>query len=641
MRFRDGTGTSIALGIELGRGGEGAVHEVQGDQGSVAKIYHKPPDRALAEKLQVMTDLANDRLARIAAWPRSTIRDERGNTVGFTMPRVAGLRPVFQVYGPKLRLRHYPKADWRFLVHAAANTARAFEVIAAEGHVVGDVNHGNLLVSPEATTRFIDADSFQISRGGRTWPCTVGVGTHQPPEMQGMASYANVVRTANHDAFGLAVIVFQILCMGRHPFMGRYLGAGEPPDIPAAIAQSRYAHGRDQRRTQMAPGLGSLPISVLPDEIQTMFEAAFSPGATGGGRPDAATWTAALQRLGAGLATCRANPSHAYPAKAGACPWCTVEAITGAPLFPIVFIPGREGAGMALLWQQVQSIRPPPALPALREPDATGVSPSPAIIAERRARTLGRALTIVAAGTGLGAVVAFMPPSGKILPLMAILGSSSWFWRRPKPVAAVDAADRLREAREDWRALDVEWRAYRGPERFGAVRRLLDGLKAEHDGTAEERKARLAEMMSNRRSSQLRQHLERYDLADMRIPGIGKGRVTTLISYGICTAGDITPERIEAIPGFGPKTIVNMVAARDALKRSFRFDERRALGQSELATLDQEMARKRLGIEGKVGAELSKLKAMAAESARLAADLEARAARLKRELGQALADARA
>ena len=79
MRFRDGTGTSIALGIELGRGGEGAVHEVQGDQGSVAKIYHKPPDRALAEKLRVMTDLPT------TGWPRSPLgRGRRSRTSAAT-----------------------------------------------------------------------------------------------------------------------------------------------------------------------------------------------------------------------------------------------------------------------------------------------------------------------------------------------------------------------------------------------------------------------------------------------------------------------------------------------------------------------------------------------------------------------------
>ena len=161
-------------------------------------------------------------------------------------------------------MKQFPKADWRFLVHTAGNIARAFAAMHACGLVVGDVNHGNLFVAADATVRFIDADSMQVAQGRRRWPCEVGVSTHQPPEMQGLASYRDVIRTPNHDNFGLAVLVFQVLCMGRHPFSGRYAGPGEPPDIEAAITHSRYAYSADTRRTQMSPPPGSLAMEALP-----------------------------------------------------------------------------------------------------------------------------------------------------------------------------------------------------------------------------------------------------------------------------------------------------------------------------------------------------------------------------------------
>ena len=114
MKIRDSNGAIVSLGVELGRGGEGVVHELPLNSGSVAKIYLSPKERAHGEKLKVMVALANERLVKLAAWPLGTLHDERGTVIGFTMPRVSGLRPVFQVYGPRLRLRHYPKADWRF-----------------------------------------------------------------------------------------------------------------------------------------------------------------------------------------------------------------------------------------------------------------------------------------------------------------------------------------------------------------------------------------------------------------------------------------------------------------------------------------------------------------------------------------------
>ena len=263
-RLFDAGGRPVTLGGEIARGGEGIVFDMTADPGSVAKIYLAPPDRAKAEKIAVMVGMATQRLTALSAWPTATLHLPGGQLAGFTMPKLAGHRPVFQVYGPKLRLRQFPKADWRFLVHTAGNVARAFGVVHGAGLVVGDVNQNSMFVGTDATVRFIDTDSMQVTYGGRTWNCEVGVGTHQPPEMQSLASFKDIKRTVNHDAFGLAVIIFQLLCLARHPFAGRFAGGGEPPAIPEAIQASRYAYSADQRRTLMSPPPGSLPMSVLP-----------------------------------------------------------------------------------------------------------------------------------------------------------------------------------------------------------------------------------------------------------------------------------------------------------------------------------------------------------------------------------------
>ncbi|MBN9376763.1 MAG: hypothetical protein BGO14_00140 [Chlamydiales bacterium 38-26] len=104
------------------------------------------------------------------------------------MPRLTDHKPIFELYSPKIRLQEFPKADWRFLIHAAINTARACSVIHEAGHVIGDVNHGNLFVASDATVQFIDRDSFQIFSKNKYLFCEVGVPTHQPPEMQNKTS---------------------------------------------------------------------------------------------------------------------------------------------------------------------------------------------------------------------------------------------------------------------------------------------------------------------------------------------------------------------------------------------------------------------------------------------------------------------
>ncbi len=135
------------------------------------------------------------------------------------MPRVDGHKDIHTLYSPRSRKAEFPNADWRFLIRAAANTARAFAAIHETGCVIGDVNHGGVCVSDKATVRLIDCDSFQVTVGTRRFLCEVGVPTFTSPELQGKP-FRGVVRSPNHDNFGLAVLVFHLLYMGRHPFAG-------------------------------------------------------------------------------------------------------------------------------------------------------------------------------------------------------------------------------------------------------------------------------------------------------------------------------------------------------------------------------------------------------------------------------------
>lgn len=223
----DSRGQRLPLGSSLGKGGEGSVFDVCDNRGLVAKVYHKPVSREGVVKLTNMVRLRTDRLLSLAAWPVDLVYEKPGVVIGLLMPKATG-KAIHTLYGPKSRLAEFPTADWRFLIHTAGNIARAFGVIHEHGHVIGDVNHGNLLVSDRATVRLIDCDSFQIKADGNHFLCEVGIETHTPPELQGKR-FRDFTRTANHDHFGLAVLIFQLLFMGRHPFSGTHLGAGEMP----------------------------------------------------------------------------------------------------------------------------------------------------------------------------------------------------------------------------------------------------------------------------------------------------------------------------------------------------------------------------------------------------------------------------
>ena len=80
-RLYNGAGHPLELGAALGRGGEGAVHEIAGRPGFVAKVYHQPISGDKALKLENMARQAHPSLLEIAAWPVDVLRATPGGLI--------------------------------------------------------------------------------------------------------------------------------------------------------------------------------------------------------------------------------------------------------------------------------------------------------------------------------------------------------------------------------------------------------------------------------------------------------------------------------------------------------------------------------------------------------------------------------
>ena len=253
MQVTDSDDNPIQLGKLIGQGGEGCIYEIDGDLSLVAKVYHKTP---LTEdqycKLELMVARQTASLMEIAAWPTAILRDQNGNEpCGLLMPKVDKSRQLHELYGTTNRRLHFPEVRWHHLLLAARNLAVAFHTLHEQGIVVGDVNQGNLMVNHNYNIRFIDCDSFQIIDGEKTYYCPVVTPHFTPPELQSK-KLDGIPRTIDHDGFGLAVLIFHLVFVGRHPFAGRFRGEGDLL-IEAAIAERRFAFSRDQAATMMEP----------------------------------------------------------------------------------------------------------------------------------------------------------------------------------------------------------------------------------------------------------------------------------------------------------------------------------------------------------------------------------------------------
>ncbi|MCW3052022.1 MAG: Tetratricopeptide 1 repeat-containing protein, partial [Chthonomonadales bacterium] len=250
--LRQSTGVSLVLPPEaaLGAGGEARIYAVLPGEQYVAKIYHQA-EQARAHKLSAM--LANPPEDPLAvqgklsiAWPLDLLHtlDTEPRFVGYLMPRVSGAQPLFHCYNPGSRRRFYPRFDSLALHRVARNLAAAVQALHSRGYVIGDVNESNILVSEAALITLVDTDSFQVvdARSGVTFRCPVGKPEYTPPELQGL-SFATTDRKPEHDRFGLAVLLFQLLMEGTHPFAGVYEGSDDPPPYEQRIRAAHYPHG--------------------------------------------------------------------------------------------------------------------------------------------------------------------------------------------------------------------------------------------------------------------------------------------------------------------------------------------------------------------------------------------------------------
>ena len=333
MQLIDAKGDPISLGSMVGKGGEGNVFEIEGEPSLVGKIYHQTP---LTEehymKLAAMVGRRTRDLTRISAWPESILRDAHNHEpCGLLMPKIERSRQLHELYGTTNRRLHFPEVRWHHLLLAARNLAAAFHTLHEQGIVVGDVNQGNLLVNTQYNIRFIDCDSFQIVDGDTTFYCPVGTPHFTPPELQSQ-KLSGVARTTDHDGFGLAVLIFHLVFVGRHPFAGRFRGEGDLT-IEEAIAERRFAFSRDKDTTMIEPPPYSLQLDDLPQEFAVLFETAFRTGGVNGTpRPSPEQWVQQLDALMSQREVCDLDDLHIYYNGLKSCPWCRIED-EGGPTF--------------------------------------------------------------------------------------------------------------------------------------------------------------------------------------------------------------------------------------------------------------------------------------------------------------------
>jgi DNA-binding helix-hairpin-helix protein with protein kinase domain len=571
-------GTKIELGKRLGRGGEGDVFALQKINALALKVYTLAELGEREAKIKAMVDADLRKSSNSIAFPLSVAQFADGSFAGFVMPLVAKHRPVFDLYSPAPRKRYFPDADFRFVVRVALNVSRAIDAVHRTGCVIGDINHSGILVSERATAALIDADNFQFSHNGKVFLCKVGVPEFTPPELQGVR-LSSIVRTINHDAFAIAVLIFQLLFMGRHPFAGAVSNGGDIT-LEQAIKEYRFAYSM-QRSTGLVTPPGTVRLSDVPKEVAELFERAFSNVAS---RPSPGEWIDALKRMEASLVRCSVNRSHYFAREAGGCTWCRVESQAGIELFldKGVAPAGPLQIGETVVFDRALGIDLPAieALPQL----IVGFTPHSV---QLKPHVLRNAVLPVAIWIAAVALLVVTPQAWLISGILALVGfgireaeqSSSAYHTE---LRGIDA--RLKEAVASWRSTARIVEAHSLKAEIGQLKSEYENLTSLHSQT-------LHRLKSNRNERLRLEFLEKHFIQHAKISGIGPTKLRVLSSYGFDTAADLKRRDVTTVPGIGPTYARNLSEWRDDIERMFvpKFSEADELAERALA--DREIRR--------------------------------------------------
>jgi serine/threonine protein kinase len=317
--------------VLLGRGGEARVWGLPAC-GHALKILE--PHARNAARTRALEHLVSSEPPRMISardetpwgWPVELVY-EGDACVGYTMRWFRKRKTLFSLLCPTERMRVFPAFDHRYLHRLGANLASALDCMHHAGIVVGDLSEANVLVASDATVAFIDVDSFQlIDANGELLPCPVGKPELLPPEHHGEL-FSATPKTPASDAFSLAVLLFQLLFDGPHPFSGVHKQSGAAPTISEAILAGDYVFAEKSR---LSPRLGMPTLSLLHPALRTAFERTFIDGLK---RPELRTtareWAALLTMAEGELVRCKTVPAHLHSRHSLACPWCERRASFG------------------------------------------------------------------------------------------------------------------------------------------------------------------------------------------------------------------------------------------------------------------------------------------------------------------------
>jgi len=351
----------LKLGKLLGEGAAGKVYAIPDMPGSAAKLYHgdkesKQHEAKIAAMIANPPDLPpaehNGLSYPQISWPDAKLYDRAGKFIGFLMPEIDFGRSTSLVNLLQKNSRRIEKLSdyYGYRVLVARNLASVFAELHRAGHHMIDMKPANLRFYPLVCwMAVVDTDGFSIQgRNGRIAADVLSDEYIAPESWKKKPAELG----EQQDLFALAVIIFQLLNNGVHPFAGSAGGSTQATDLQARILEGIYPYAM-RPRAGLAPSAASVH-RMFRRGTRVMFDCAFLQGNR---RPSAEEWRDHIDALLDQLTPCTAKPAEHVHFGAG-CGFCGHEArVAAAKARPAVAAtaPARKPAHAPLSRQPVRA----------------------------------------------------------------------------------------------------------------------------------------------------------------------------------------------------------------------------------------------------------------------------------------------
>ena len=207
----------------------------------------------------------------------------------FTIPRASG-KSEARVLRDVMDGGDSRALDLLALATLAARIVDRVTSVHALGALVGDVQPRNLVVGRGRQVMLLDADSFQVER----FACPVGVVDYLHPDLIDR-NLRTTLRTAAHEAFAVAVLTFNVLMCGFHPYAHK--GGSTPLENQRKRSFPYLARGVRPE----VPGGEQGVVAWLWSELEPELRAAFVASFEGLAPPAVAAWRPMIDRYAKGI----------------------------------------------------------------------------------------------------------------------------------------------------------------------------------------------------------------------------------------------------------------------------------------------------------------------------------------------------